>query len=205
MHIVEFIFTSVLLTLMPGPDILFVIAQSVTQGKKSGVIFVLGLCTGLFFHISAATFGISLIIYQSAIAFEVVKYIGAAYLIYLGILAVRDRRKDAFALNLKNKRTVKKLYRKGILMNILNPKVSLFFLAFLPQFIDPKIGAAHWQILFLGGIFIVQAFLVFSSVAYLSDRLSFKLMQNKKVSLTVHTVKAILFFGIGIQLIFSSV
>jgi len=136
------------------------------------------------------------------VAFTVVKYAGAAYLIYLGILAIKDRKKDAFSLDLTNKKTVKKLYRKGILMNILNPKVSLFFLAFLPQFIDPKASQPHWQILFLGGIFILQAFIIFSGVAYLSDRLSFKLMQNKRISLIVNWAKAILFLGIGIQLIF---
>lgn len=201
MQFLEFILASVLLTLMPGPDILFVITQSVTQGKKSGIIFALGLVTGLLFHISAAAFGISLIIYQSEVAFNVVKYAGAAYLIYLGILAIKDRKKDAFSLDFTNKKTVKKLYSKGILMNILNPKVSLFFLAFLPQFIDPKASEPHWQILILGGIFILQAILIFSGVAYLSDRLSFKLMQNKRVSLTVHWAKAVLFIGIGIQLI----
>ena len=201
MQFLEFILASVLLTLMPGPDILFVITQSVTQGKKSGIIFALGLVTGLLFHISAAAFGISLIIYQSEVAFNVVKYAGAAYLIYLGILAIKDRKKDAFSLDFTNKKTVQKLYSKGILMNILNPKVSLFFLAFLPQFIDPKASEPHWQILILGGIFILQAILIFSGVAYLSDQLSFKLMQNKRVSLTVHWAKAVLFIGIGIQLI----
>ena len=198
----EFIVASVLLTLLPGPDILFVIAQSVTQGKKSAIIFVLGLCTGLLFHISAAAFGISLIIYNSPLAFDIVKYAGAAYLIYLGILAVKDRKKDAFPLDLKNKKTVNKIYRKGILMNVLNPKVSLFFLAFLPQFINPEQGEAYWQILLLGGIFILQAFFIFSLVAWISDRLSFKLMQNKKISTGVFLAKAILFFGIGLQLIF---
>ena len=198
----EFIVASVLLTLMPGPDILFVVAQSVTQGKKSAVIFVFGLCTGLLFHISAAAFGISLIIYNSPLAFDIVKYAGAAYLIYLGVLAIKDRKKDAFPLDLKNKKTVNKIYRKGILMNVLNPKVSLFFLAFLPQFINPEQGEPHWQILILGGIFILQAFLVFSFVAWISNKLSFKLMQNKKISTGVFLAKAVLFFGIGLQLIF---
>jgi len=178
MNLIQFTFASILLTLMPGPDIIFVVTQSVTQGKKSGIMIALGLCTGLIFHISAAALGLSLLIYNSEIAFTILKYIGAAYLIYLGILALVDRNKNSFDLDFKDKKEVKKLYSKGILMNILNPKVSLFFLAFMPQFIKTDQANISLQIIILGLIFIIQAILIFIAVSYLADKLASKLLKN---------------------------
>ena len=130
MNIWGFVSASVLLTLMPGPDILFVVTQSVTQGRKAGIIFASGLCSGLLFHIAAVTLGISVLLSESPTAFLVVKICGAAYLIYLGIKAFLKRKHASFSLD-ERKVNIRKLYGKGILMNVLNPKVILFFLAFL--------------------------------------------------------------------------
>ncbi|MBN2892627.1 MAG: LysE family translocator [Bacteroidales bacterium] len=201
MNIIEFAIASILLTLMPGPDIIFVITQSVTQGKKSGIIFAFGLCTGLIFHTSAAALGISLILYNSATLFQIVKYLGATYLIYLGIMAIIHRKKEVFDLDLSNKKVTKRLYSRGILMNILNPKVSLFFLAFLPQFVntDSMIKATN-QMLILGIIFIVQAIIVFTLVSILADKLAHRLVKNPKISKIVAWTKALVFLVIGIEI-----
>jgi len=201
MNLIQFTFASILLTLMPGPDIIFVVTQSVTQGKKSGIMIALGLCTGLIFHISAAALGLSLLIYNSEIAFTILKYIGAAYLIYLGILALINRNKDSFDLDFNDKKEVKKLYSKGILMNILNPKVSLFFLAFMPQFIKTDQANISLQIIILGLIFIIQAILIFIAVSYLADKLASKLLKNMRASKVLNWIKSLIYLGIGIELI----
>lgn len=205
MNLVEFILASVILTLMPGPDILFVITQSVSQGKKSGIIFALGLCTGLIAHTAAAAFGISIILYNSAILFSILKYLGAAYLIYLGIMAIINRKKEVFDLDLSNKKQTKRLYSRGILMNILNPKVSLFFLAFFPQFVSADAAMkVSVQMLILGVIFMIQAIIIFTLVAILADKLAHRLVKNPKISKTVAWVKASVFLIIGVEIAINS-
>src|SRR5690606_38881227 len=132
---------AVLLTIMPGPDNLFVLAQGIVTGARAGIATSLGLCTGLLVHIVAATLDVSAIIYQSALAFAIVKYAGAAYLLYLAYKSFRDK-SSIVQLNGERGRSRIALYRRGIIMNVLNPKVSLFFLAFLPQFVIQESGDA---------------------------------------------------------------
>ena len=137
MNLSEFIAASALLTLMPGPDILFVMAQSMTQGRRAGVSVALGLCSGLFVHTAAAALGVSLLIASSPLLFGLVRYAGIAYLVYMGIVSLRDRGEAPGAESEACPASFGKLYRTGVAMNLLNPKVILFFLAFLPQFVDP--------------------------------------------------------------------
>lgn len=170
MNLWGFISAAVLLTLLPGPDILFVITQAITRGKKAGVVFAAGLCTGLIAHVAAVSLGISVLLMSSPLAFTILKFTGAAYLLYLGIKAFLTRRQSHFDLSVSGA-VSGKLYRKGILMNVLNPKVILFFLAFFPQFVDKSVENPIPQILVLGLIFMLQAFLIFSVVAILADRL----------------------------------
>lgn len=132
MNLWGFISAAVLLTLMPGPDILFVITQSITRGRKAGMVFAAGLCTGLIAHVTAVSLGVSILLMSSPVAFTMLKFAGAAYLLYLGVKAFLARRENHFELS-GDAAVSGKLYRKGILMNILNPKVILFFLAFFPQ------------------------------------------------------------------------
>ncbi len=162
--IFSFLGVAVLLTLAPGPDILFVIAQSLSQGKQAGIATALGLCTGLLVHISAATLGVSAVIYQSALAFAIVKYAGAAYLLYLAWQAFREK-DSSLAFGRQKPMAYASLYKKGIVMNVLNPKVSLFFLALLPQFVDPSEGRVPQQMLLLGAVFLAQALAVFTLVS----------------------------------------
>ena len=201
MNILGFLSAAILLTLMPGPDILFVITQSITRGKKAGIIFACGLCTGLIAHTAAVSLGLSLILYNSPVAFSILKYMGAAYLIYLGVKSYKEN-----SLALPTATGVEcKLYRKGILMNILNPKVLLFFIAFFPQFVSPATENPAGELLILGLLFMAQAIVIFTLVALLADRLSRRLMQNARFSLIMHIIESLVYFAIGISLIFVTV
>jgi threonine/homoserine/homoserine lactone efflux protein len=194
----------VFLTLMPGPDILFVIAQSISQNKKAGIATALGLCTGLIVHISAATLGISAIIYQSAIAFAIVKYAGAIYLLFLAFQSFREKDTDLNGTN-DNKRlfNYKSLYKKGILMNILNPKVSLLFLALLPQFVDNSMGNVTGQVFILGIITMVQALVIFVGISILSDKIRYLLVNNSFITKRINVIKGSILGFIGLQIAFS--
>lgn len=198
--ILYFITASVLLTLTPGPDILFVFAQSASQGKSAGVATALGLCTGLIVHTAAAAVGISAILYQSTLAFQIIKYAGAFYLLYLAFQALRERSINMSAD--KKAYQLGALYQKGILMNLLNPKVSLFFLAFLPQFIQPEAGSISLQMIFLGIIFFVQALIIFSIVSILAGHIAEKLWTHPKVFKIINNAKAGIFALIAVKLIF---
>lgn len=201
MNIWGFISAAVLLTLMPGPDILFVVTQSITRGRRAGVIFASGLCTGLVVHVTAVSLGVSILLMSSPVAFTVLKIAGASYLLYLGVKAFVGRHRNKINLQL-TEGTGGKLYRKGILMNVLNPKVILFFLAFFPQFIDPGISNPIPQMLLLGLIFMIQAFLVFSSVAFLAERVSRQLMAYPRFSLIMNVVESVVYVGVGISILF---
>ncbi len=201
MNLAGFISAALLLTLMPGPDILFVITQSITRGRKSGIVFVAGLCTGLVVHITAVSLGVSVLLMNSPVAFTLLKMAGAAYLLYLSIRAFLGRHQNHFELQ-PSASAQGKLYRKGILMNLLNPKVILFFLAFFPQFIDPDIGQPVFQMLCLGLIFMVQAFLIFSLVAILADRLARRLMQHPRIALGVNIAESLIYALIGLSILF---
>ena len=203
-NILGFLSAAILLTLMPGPDILFVITQSITRGKKAGIIFACGLCTGLIAHTAAVSLGLSLILYNSPVAFSVLKYMGAAYLIYLGVKSYIHRKENSLALPSATG-VEYKLYRKGILMNILNPKVLLFFIAFFPQFVSPATENPAGELLILGLLFMAQGIVIFSLVALLADRLSRRLMQNARFSLIMHIIESLVYFAIGISLIFVTV
>jgi threonine/homoserine/homoserine lactone efflux protein len=198
----SFLGVAILLTLMPGPDILFVIAQSISQDKKAGIATALGLCSGLIVHITAATLGISTIIYQSALAFTVIKYTGAAYLLYLAWQSFKEK-ETGFAFNHSKPFKYPSLYKKGILMNLLNPKVSLFFLALLPQFVNKSMGHITLQMFILGIIFLVQALVIFIAVSVFSEKLRHVLLTNSFIAKRMNIVKGLLLGLIGIQIAFS--
>jgi len=167
--IISFIVASVLLTLMPGPDILFVISQSITNGARAGISIAIGLVLGVVVHTFLAATGVTLIITQSALAFTILKYTGAAYLLYLAIMAIKEKAKLDYTNQHSNiTQNWKRDIRTGFLMNVLNPKVSLFFIAFLPQFVSPIGYPKALQMMVLGLIFMIQAIIVFSSVALLA-------------------------------------
>jgi len=162
-----------MLTLMPGPDNIFVLTESLTKGRRNGLAISTGLSLGVLVHTIAAATGLSLIIQSSALAFSIIKYAGALYLLYLAYKAFREKQpvSDFEAGSAPPSRFLV-LVRKGFLMNILNPKVSLFFIAFLPQFISPNGMDITFQMIILGVIFMVQAWIIFSAIALLSGKLT---------------------------------
>ena len=162
-----FMGTAVIFLLTPGPAVFYIVARSIDQGRTAGVVSSLGLNTGTLFHVAAAAFGISALLMSSALAFSVVKYLGAAYLIYLGIRKLLTREEER-GVHAGQPQKFSRIFGQGVLVNLLNPKTALFFFAFLPQFVDPTRGSVAGQILLLGGIFVVTAFLSDSLYAILA-------------------------------------
>ena len=201
MNIWGFLSAAVLLTLAPGPDILFVITQSITRGKRAGIVFVLGLCTGLIFHIAAVSLGVSILIKESPTAFMILKICGALYLIYLGVKTFLSRKQATLTIGQQNN-VMPKLYRRGILMNLLNPKVILFFLAFIPLFINTDADNKALQLCFLGLLFIIQAFIIFTAVALLSSKLAGGLMGKPKVAYWINIAVSLIYAVIGISILY---
>ncbi len=194
-----FITSSFLLGLAPGPDNLFVLSQSMLKGAKSGILITLGLCTGLIVHTSAVALGIAVIFQTSALAFSLLKYIGAAYLLYLAWQAFRassaGNTKTEFS-SLSGAR----LYRRGIIMNITNPKVSIFFMAFLPQFADPASGSVTLQIMLLGLLFIAVTLVVFGGIALLAGVIGDKLQQHPRAEIILNRVAGTVFAALALKL-----
>ncbi|MCM3039450.1 LysE family translocator [Paenibacillus motobuensis] len=200
--VLSFLGVAVLLTLMPGPDNLFVLAQSISQGKKAGIATACGLCSGLIIHVAAAALGISAIIYQSAIAFAIVKYAGAAYLLYLAWKSFREK-ESGLTLNDQKSLNYHSLYKKGILMNILNPKVSLFFLALLPQFVEQSTGHVPIQMLVLGVVFMLQAIIIFIAISFFSEKVRNLLLKSPRISKKLNYIQGTLLGIIGLNIAFS--
>ena len=199
--LIAFFSASLLLALVPGPDNIFVLTQSIFQGKKSGLVIMLGLCTGLIFHTLAVTFGVAVIFQTSAIAFTILKIVGAMYLLYLAWQIFNapsekiDNKNNSISIDYK------KLYYRGIIMNITNPKVSIFFLAFLPQFTNPALGTVSLQMLFLGALFIIATILIFGSIALLSGSLSKVFNKSEKSQKFLNKLASFVFLGLAIKLI----
>ena len=151
-----FVAAALVLLIVPGPSVLYIVARSVEGGRTAGLVSVLGVQTGALVHIAFATLGLSAILASSAVAFSVVKWLGAAYLVWLGLMRIfgRDEEEDGVAVEPER---LSRVFSQGVIVNTLNPKTALFFLAFLPQFVDPARGAAWVQILLLGATFVVLA------------------------------------------------
>jgi len=144
-----FVVASLVLLLTPGPAVLYIVARSVGQGRAAGLVSVLGIHLGTIVHITAAAVGLSALILSSALAFAIVKYLGAAYLIWIGMRTLLTKDPDPEAPVVPAD-PLHRAFRDGFMVNLFNPKTAIFFLAFLPQFVDPTRGALHWQILILG-------------------------------------------------------
>lgn len=155
---------------MPGPDNIYVITESIANGKRQGIIIAMGLNSGVLIHTLAAATGVSLILKQSAIAFQVVQYAGVAYLLYLAWQAYREKARYEEQEAIVSKSGFQ-LFKVGITMNLLNPKVALFFIAFLPQFVREDGWSPIWQMILMGGSFMLIGFITFSSFALLADQL----------------------------------
>ena len=197
--IITFLTASILLALAPGPDNIFVLTQSILRGKKAGLIVMLGLCTGLLVHSTAVTLGVAVIFQKSALAFSILKYIGAVYLVYLAWKAFNA---SAEKINNKSQKELStgKLYIRGIIMNITNPKVSIFFLAFLPQFVDPSRGSVSLQLILLGGLFTCSTIFIFSGIALLASTLTQLINKSDSAQKTLNKVAGTVFLVLALKL-----
>ena len=201
-----FLTASILLTLAPGPDILYLLTKSLSSGAKCGIILAAGLVSGIIFHTLLVMLGVAAVIQTSPTAQIILKIFGAGYLLFLSFNAFKAARRGAEISLQKNDAQTKffELYRRGVLMNVLNPKVLLFFLAFLPQFINLKSEQASLQIIFLGVTFALQAFVIFSAVAFLAGRVRKIILQKKNLGTILAYVESAVLFFIAVSLIFLS-
>lgn len=197
-----FLIASMLLTIAPGPDIMYLLAKSLADGARSGISLALGLTTGLIFHTTLVIIGVAAIIQQSPLAFAILKYAGAAYLLYLAWGAFHAQ--GNLKLNAVNKSdSYFKLYRRGVIMNVLNPKVLLFFLAFLPQFVNLNSNSVSLQIAFLGFIFGLQTLVIFSLVAICAGKVRDYILNIKNFNKIMGYIQGIVLLLISLALIIS--
>lgn len=191
-----FIAAALILVFTPGPNTLYIIARSVQQGPMAGIVSSLGVQVGSVFHIAAATLGVSALLLSSALAFSGVKYVGAAYLIYLGVKTLLTREKVVETETVEEK-SLSRAFYQGILVSLLNPKAALFFFAFLPQFVDAKRGSAAAQIMFLGAIVVVLGALSDSIYAFLSGSVGNLLRGNLKLLRAQRYFAGSVYIGLG--------
>lgn len=210
-HWGTFLIAAVLLNLSPGPDIAFILAQTVKNGRRTGFYAMFGIWTGAFLHVLLATVGLSAILATSATAFTVVKWVGAAYLFWLGIQAIRssggsfiaDTSDTGNSTGDNRKTNDKQVFRQGMLIAALNPKVAIFFLAFLPQFVVEGAGSASAQLFLHGSLIIVVAAFIEPPLVILGDRLTHRLSDNPRIALWLDRGLGSLFIALGIRLALS--
>lgn len=200
-NLITFLTASVLLTISPGPDIIFVLVQSMVNGKKAGMVTTLGLVSGIIIHTSLVAFGISAIIKESENVFLLIKIFGAVYLFYLAFRVWKSKADVSFISKELPVKQNASLFKQGFIMNVLNPKVTIFFLAFFPGFIWDRDGNLVYQFYTLGVIFMVQALLIFGLVAVLAGKISEYLLKHPSSGLVLKWVQVLVFVGIGILIL----
>jgi len=198
-----FLTVSILINLSPGPDMIYTAARSLSQGIKAGVFSALGIFVGCLFHITAAVFGLSKVIEESVLLFSIIKYAGAAYLIYLGIRSFLNKKKTKKEIEALPILTSRKIFFQGMLTNILNPKVAIFFLSFLPQFINPQSIYLKEQIAFLGIWFDVQGTATLIVVACTIGAFKNILQKNTAIWNWQQKITGLILFGLGLKMFFS--
>ena len=194
-----FLAASVTLTLAPGPDNTVVIAQGISRGRMAALATAMGMCAGVSIHTTAAALGLSAIIYSSAIAFECLKYAGAAYLLFLAWRAVSEH-EAAVALPAPDGRNLRALFRRGFIMNVVNPKVGLFFLAFLPHFVTPASKSPAVEMLLLGIVFMLQGIVVFGAIALLAGSFGNAVLKKPRIARWFSWISAGIFSALALRL-----
>lgn len=198
--VLSFLGASILLTIAPGPDNIYVLVQGITNGKKAGIILTCGLVSGILIHTSLVAFGVSVLIQNSPILFFVIQYLGAGYLLYLAYKVFKNNATISIGNN-HPKHTSWQLFKRGFLMNVLNPKVSLFFLALLPGFIWDTAQHNVLQLYFLGGVFMLQAFIIFALIAIFAEKINTFLTQKSFPTSYFNYLQIFTFVGIAIYLL----
>ena len=198
-----FALTGLLLNLTPGNDMIYVASRSTGQGIKAGIVSAFGIMAGCFVHVVAAVVGLSAIISKSAVAFDIIKWLGALYLVYLGLRSLLTKKPSFEVPGVHSFLSYYKIFWQGVITNVLNPKVALFFLAFLPQFILPASTFAHLQILFLGAWFNLSGLIVNILVACLFGKMSNWLSQQPGFLFWQQKITGIVLVGLGIKVALS--
>ncbi|ABF10779.1 threonine/homoserine/homoserine lactone efflux protein [Cupriavidus metallidurans] len=200
--LLPFLGIAVLLSLAPGPDNIFVLLLSAMHGTRAGLTVVLGLCTGLLVHTAVVAVGLAALLAASTVAFTVLKIAGALYLVYLAWQAFRAPVGELSSSQMQVK-TGKHMYLRGVIMNLTNPKVVIFFLAFLPQFVSPDRGPVAPQIMVLGFVFILATLLVFGSIAWFSGAFGRVLMRSARMQRAVNWFAGSVFLALAGRLALS--
>lgn len=199
-HFETFLLTGILLNLTPGNDTIFILTKSIGQGKKAGIISALGIGTGSIVHTILAAFGLSVIIAKSILVFNIIKYAGAACLLYIGYKMLTDKSElDTGNVTESKSADYLKIYRAAIITNVLNPKVALFFIAFLPQFIDPTLNNTIVPFLILGVTFITTGMIWCLILATFASTIFFRLKHNKKVSGYISKICGLTLIALGVK------
>jgi threonine/homoserine/homoserine lactone efflux protein len=205
--LLAFFGVSVLLGLSPGPDNVFVLLQSALHGRRAGLFVVLGLCTGILVHTSAVALGLAAVLVASTTAFTALKLVGAAYLGYLAWQALRARPDEpdsapgASASAGATPANAGTMYRRGIIMNLSNPKVAIFFLAFLPQFVQVGPGSVALQIIWLGGVFMLATLLTFGAIAWFAASAGQAFTRSPRAQLLLNRLAGCIFLGLAARLV----
>jgi threonine/homoserine/homoserine lactone efflux protein len=186
----------VVLVLIPGPAVLYIVSTGIGRGRKMALASMLGIEVGTLFHVAAASLGLSAIVASSTIAYSVVKYAGAAYLIYLGIKTLRSRGEDQIPEDIRNT-SARSAFGRGVMVNFLNPKIALFFLAFLPQFVAPSRGSVSGQVLTLGLLFVVVAIIIDSAYALASGSIGSLLHRSPRMGSWRRRISGVTYLALG--------
>ena len=204
MNLALFLTASLALIVTPGPDMIYVVTRGVSQGRRVGLVSAWGACAGLIFHTALAAAGLSALLRSSATAFMVVKYVGTAYLIYLGVRSLLSKNSFSLTGDAVPKAGLRKAFFQGVASNVLNPKIALFFLAFLPQFVHPATGSAASQMLVLGLAFTLLALAIFNIIAYFSGTLGEFLGRKPAFANILRWFTGSVLIGLGLRLAFPS-
>ncbi len=199
--LVSFAFATSILAISPGPDNIFVLTQSLVNGKKYGLATVYGLITGCIFHTSLVAFGVSAVIKQNENLFFVIKLIGAFYLLFLAFKVYQSDAKILLSNNNIEKKSTFSLFKTGLLMNVLNPKVSIFFLAFFPQFLFSDSLSTISQFFILGGTFMLVSLVIFALIAILAGKISESIKKNLKIEFYLKWLQIVVFVIIALLII----
>lgn len=204
-----FVLAAILLNLTPGTDSMYIITRSISQGQSAGLYSVLGITTGSLIHTLLASLGLSVLLASSPTAFMLVKYLGAGYLCYLGFKMLTNKESSLIASSLpkdkdmigQNKVDGWQIYQQGVLTNVFNPKVALFFIAFFPQFIDANYAYSMLSFFILGLTFATTGFIWCSCLALLAARFSTRLRENPSIEAVLNKISGVVFIGLGIKLL----
>ncbi|HSP40301.1 MAG TPA: LysE family translocator [Gillisia sp.] len=197
-NLLPFLTASVLLTLSPGPDIMYVLVQSLSNGIRAGILTTMGLVSGILIHTSLVAFGVSAILKESETVYLIIKILGACYLFYLAYRVWMSKVEFSVQTNSGLKPEGLALFKRGFIMNVINPKVTIFFLAFFPGFIWDPTGNTIYQFYLLGGLFMIQAFMIFGIVAILAGKIAMYLNQHSDAGIIFKWLQIFVFVGIGI-------